>query len=192
MDKLLFVTGNSNKIKEIKAIMDSSIDLMGLADVEWTAEIPETMDSIEGNAIQKAETVYQKLKIDCFAEDTGLEVKALNGEPGINSARYAGLERSDDANMSLLMDKLSKFEDRSARFKTVIALILKGEIHTFEGIVNGHIAMQRKGDSGFGYDPIFIPQDYSLSFAELQPQVKNQISHRAKAVALLIDFLKTI
>jgi len=192
MDKLLFVTGNSNKIKEIKAIMDSSIDLMGLADVEWTAEIPETMDSIKGNAIQKAETVYHKLKIDCFAEDTGLEVKALNGEPGINSARYAGLERSDDANMSLLMDKLSKFEDRSARFKTVIALILKGEIHTFEGIVNGHIAMQRKGDSGFGYDPIFIPQDYSLSFAELQPQVKNQISHRAKAVALLIDFLKTI
>jgi len=192
MDKLLFVTGNENKIREIKAIMGNSINMLGLSDVNWTEEIPETMSTIEGNAVQKAETVYQKLKIDCFAEDTGLEVNALNGEPGIHSARYAGMERSDDANMNLLLKKMEKIEDRSAHFKTVIALIHKGKVHTFEGIAKGHIASDRMGNEGFGYDPIFIPEEYSLSFAQLQPQVKNQISHRAKAVALLVDFLKTI
>ncbi len=192
MDKLLFVTGNQNKVREIKSILGETINLIGLKDVNWTADIPETTGTIKGNSLQKANTVFDKLNMDCFAEDTGLEVSALNGEPGVNSARYAGPDKGSEDNMDLLLEKLKNKEDRSAQFRTVITLLLNGEQHFFEGICKGHIAEARQGKGGFGYDPIFIPDSYSLSFGELSPQVKNQISHRGKAVALLIKHLKSI
>lgn len=192
MKKLLFVTGNQNKVREIKAILGDIVDLTGLKDVSWTADIPETTGTIQGNSLQKASVVFDKLGLDCFAEDTGLEVNALNGEPGVNSARYAGLNKNSEDNMDLLLEKLTDKEDRSAQFRTVITLLLNGEQHFFEGICKGHIAKARQGEGGFGYDPIFIPDNYSLSFGQLSPQVKNQISHRAKAVAKLIHYLKTI
>ncbi len=192
MEKLLFVTGNQNKVKEIKAILEDMVELIGLKDVDWDTEIPETTGTIKGNSLQKASTVFDKLGIDCFAEDTGLEVHALNGEPGVNSARYAGADKSSEDNMDLLLEKLKNKENRSAQFRTVITLLFNDEKHFFEGICKGHIAEARQGEGGFGYDPIFIPDNYSLSFGELSPQVKNQISHRGKAVALLIDYLKTI
>ena len=192
MGKLLFVTGNQNKVKEITAILGETIELIGLKEVGWTAEIPETTGTIKGNSLQKATTVFDELGLDCFAEDTGLEVFALNGEPGVNSARYAGANKSSEDNMDLLLDKLAGIEDRSAQFRTVITLLINEEKHFFEGICKGKIAVERQGKGGFGYDPIFIPDNYSLSFGELSPQVKNQISHRGKAVSLLIDYLKTI
>lgn len=192
MTELLFITGNQNKIKEIDAIMGASFSLKGLKDVNWTDDIPETTGTIKGNALQKADTVFDVLGLDCFAEDTGLEVFALNGEPGVNSARYAGPDKSDQDNMDLLLTNLEGKENRKAQFKTVIALKYKGETHFFEGIAPGSISHKRQGDGGFGYDPIFIPEDYSLSFGQITPQLKNQISHRAKAVAQLVDFLKTI
>ena len=192
MEKLLFVTGNENKIKEIRAILGDSIHLIGLSDVQWTEEIPETTGTIHGNSLQKASVVFEKLGMNCFAEDTGLEVSALNGEPGVDSAIYAGAQKNSEDNMDLLLDNLNGKVDRSAQFRTVITLLLNGEKHFFEGICKGHIATERQGKGGFGYDPIFIPENYSLSFGQLTPQVKNQISHRGKAVAKLIHYLKTI
>ncbi len=192
MEKLLFVTGNQNKVKEIKAILGDTIQLIGLEEVGWTNEIPETTGTIQGNSLQKANTVFEKLGINCFAEDTGLEVDILNGEPGVDSAIYAGEHKNASDNMALLLKKMDGEMKRSAQFRTVITLILNGEQQFFEGICRGHIAEKKSGEGGFGYDPIFIPENYSLSFGQLSPRVKNQISHRGKAVAQLIQYLKNM
>jgi len=192
LEKLLFITSNQNKIKEIKTIIGDRVDLVGLKDIDWNTEIPETTGTIKGNALQKADTVFDVVGMNCFSEDTGLEVFALDGAPGVDTAIYAGDHRSNQDNMDLLLKNLENKKDRSAQFKTVIALKYNDQTHYFEGIAKGHIADNQMGTKGFGYDPIFIPDNFSLSFAQLTPQEKNQISHRAKAVAQLIDFLKTV
>ncbi|MDA6070584.1 non-canonical purine NTP diphosphatase [Flavobacterium sp. AC] len=190
--QLVFASNNLNKIKEIQSILKGSIQLLSLEDIGCNEDIPETADTIEGNAILKANYVTEKFGYDCFADDTGLEVKALNGEPGVYSARYAGEQRDSDDNMDKLLNSLSNKEDRSAQFKTVIALNIKGEQHLFTGIAKGHIVLEKKGDKGFGYDPIFKPENYDETFAEISSEIKNKISHRAKATNQLIDFLNTI
>ncbi|MFH6963480.1 non-canonical purine NTP diphosphatase [Flavobacterium plurextorum] len=187
--KLVFASNNLNKIKEIQSILNGSIQLLSLEDIGCHEEIPETADTIEGNAILKADYVTKKYGYDCFADDTGLEVKALNGEPGVYSARYAGEQKNADDNMNKLLDALKNEEDRSAQFKTVIALNLNGAQHLFTGLAKGIITMNKTGNHGFGYDPIFQPENYSETFAELSAEVKNKISHRAKATEQLIDFL---
>ncbi|OXB10896.1 non-canonical purine NTP pyrophosphatase [Flavobacterium plurextorum] len=187
--KLVFASNNLNKIKEIQSILNGSIQLLSLEDIGCHEEIPETADTIEGNAILKADYVTEKYGYDCFADDTGLEVNALNGEPGVYSARYAGEQKNADDNMNKLLDALKNEEDRSAQFKTVIALNLNGAQHLFTGLAKGVITMNKTGNHGFGYDPIFQPENYSETFAELSAEVKNKISHRAKATEQLIDFL---
>lgn len=187
--KLVFASNNLNKIKEIQSILNGSIQLLSLEDIGCHEEIPETADTIEGNAILKADYVTKKYGYDCFADDTGLEVNALNGEPGVYSARYAGEQKNADDNMNKLLDALKNEEDRSAQFKTVIALNLNGAQHLFTGLAKGVITMNKTGNHGFGYDPIFQPENYSETFAELSAEVKNKISHRAKATEQLIDFL---
>ena len=187
--KLVFASNNLNKIKEIQSILNGSIQLLSLEDIGCHEEIPETADTIEGNAILKANYVTEKYGYDCFADDTGLEVKALNGEPGVYSARYAGEQKNADDNMNKLLDALKNEDDRSAQFKTVIALNLNGAQHLFTGLAKGTITLNKTGNHGFGYDPIFQPVNYNETFAELSAEVKNKISHRAKATEQLIDFL---
>ena len=170
-------------------MLDSSIQIVGLQDIGCTEDIPETQPTILGNALQKARYVYQHYHVNCFSEDTGLEVTALDGAPGIYTARYAGAERSAEANMTKLLYELKDEDDRSAQFRTVVALILDGEEYTFEGIAKGHIALTKQGKEGFGYDPVFIPEGQDRSFAQLSAAEKNKISHRAKAIAKLKDFL---
>ena len=187
--KLVFASNNLNKIKEIQSILNGSIQLLSLEDIGCHEEIPETADTIEGNAILKANYVTEKYGYDCFADDTGLEVKALNGEPGVYSARYAGEQKNADDNMNKLLDALKNENDRSAQFKTVIALNLNGAQHLFTGLAKGTITLNKTGNHGFGYDPIFQPVNYNETFAELSAEVKNKISHRAKATEQLIDFL---
>jgi len=189
--QLVFASNNLNKIKEIQSILNGSIQLLSLEDIGCHEEIPETADTIEGNAILKANYVTQKYGYDCFADDTGLEVKALDGEPGVYSARYAGEQKNADDNMNKLLDALADKKDRSAQFKTVIALNIKGEQHLFTGIAKGVITLNKSGNYGFGYDPIFQPENYKETFAELSSDIKNKISHRAKATQQLIDFLNT-
>jgi len=189
--QLVFASNNLNKIKEIQSILNGSIQLLSLSDIGCHEEIPETAATIEGNAILKANYVTEKYGYDCFADDTGLEVNELNGEPGVYSARYAGEQRDANDNMNKLLDALQGKEDRSAHFKTVIALNLKGEQHLFTGIAKGTITQKKAGDHGFGYDPIFQPENYSETFAELASEIKNTISHRAKATQQLIDFLNS-
>ncbi|RXM44830.1 non-canonical purine NTP diphosphatase [Flavobacterium sp. YO64] len=187
--KLVFASNNLNKIKEIQSILNGSIQLLSLEDIGCHEEIPETADTIEGNAILKADYVTEKYGYDCFADDTGLEVKALNGEPGVYSARYAGEQKNADDNMNKLLDALKNEEDRSAQFKTVIALNLNGAQHLFTGLAKGTITLNKTGNHGFGYDPIFQPENYNETFAELSSEIKNKISHRAKATEQLIDYL---
>ena len=189
--QLVFASNNLNKIKEIQSILKGSIQLLSLEEIGCHEEIPETADTIEGNAILKANYVTEKYGYDCFADDTGLEVTALNGEPGVYSARYAGEQRNADDNMNKLLEALKDKSDRSAQFKTVIALNLKGKQHLFTGIAKGKITFDKTGNHGFGYDPIFQPENYTETFAELPSEVKNKISHRAKATQQLIDFLNT-
>ncbi|QOG01807.1 non-canonical purine NTP diphosphatase [Flavobacterium sp. MDT1-60] len=189
--KLVFASNNLNKIKEIQSILNGSIQLLSLEEIGCHEEIPETADTIEGNAILKADYVTQKYGYDCFADDTGLEVTALNGEPGVYSARYAGEQRNADDNMDKLLNALKDKSDRSAQFKTVIALNLNGEQHLFTGLAKGEITFSKAGNHGFGYDPIFQPENYSETFAELSSDIKNKISHRAKATKQLIDFLNS-
>ncbi|OXA86400.1 non-canonical purine NTP diphosphatase [Flavobacterium hercynium] len=189
--QLVFASNNLNKIKEIQSILNGSIQLLSLSDIGCHEEIPETAATIEGNAILKANYVTEKYGYDCFADDTGLEVNELNGEPGVYSARYAGEQRDANDNMNKLLDALQGKEDRSAHFKTVIALNLKGEQNLFTGIAKGTITKKKAGDHGFGYDPIFQPENYSETFAELASEIKNTISHRAKATQQLIDFLNS-
>jgi len=189
--QLVFASNNLNKIKEIQSILKGSIQLLSLEEIGCHEEIPETAETIEGNAILKANYVTEKYGYDCFADDTGLEVTILNGEPGVYSARYAGEQRNADDNMNKLLEALLDKEDRSAQFKTVIALNIKGEQHLFTGIAKGNIILDKTGNHGFGYDPVFQPENYSETFAELASEVKNKISHRAKATQQLIDFLNT-
>ena len=189
--QLVFASNNLNKIKEIQSILNGSIQLLSLEEIGCHEEIPETAETIEGNAILKANYVTEKYGYDCFADDTGLEVTVLNGEPGVYSARYAGEQRNADDNMNKLLEALLDEEDRSAQFKTVIALNIKGEQHLFTGIAKGNIILDKTGNHGFGYDPVFQPENYSETFAELASEVKNKISHRAKATQQLIDFLNT-
>ena len=189
--QLVFASNNINKIKEIQSILNGSIQLLSLEDIGCHEEIPETADTIEGNAILKANYVTKKYGYDCFADDTGLEVNALNGEPGVYSARYAGEQRNADDNMNKLLDALADKSDRTAQFKTVIALNIKGEQHLFTGIAKGEITLNKSGNHGFGYDPIFMPENYKETFAKLSAEIKNKISHRAKATQQLIDYLNT-
>ncbi|KIQ24328.1 deoxyribonucleotide triphosphate pyrophosphatase [Flavobacterium sp. MEB061] len=189
--QLVFASNNLNKIREIQSILNGSIQLLSLEEIGCHEEIPETADTIEGNAILKANYVTEKYGYDCFADDTGLEVKTLNGEPGVYSARYAGEQKNADDNMNKLLDALKGKSDRSAQFKTVIALNIKGEQHLFTGIAKGAITLDKTGNHGFGYDPIFQPENYTETFAELSSDIKNKISHRAKATQQLIDFLNS-
>ena len=190
MKKIVFATNNKHKLDEIREILGARFDVISLKDIGCDVDIPETGDTLEENALMKAEYVKQHFGMDCFADDTGLEVEALNGAPGVHSARYAeGTDHDSNANMEKLLRELGNNNNRKARFRTVITLLLNGETHQFEGIVNGRIAFEKHGTEGFGYDPIFVPDGYQHSFAELGMDVKNHISHRARAVARLADFL---
>jgi XTP/dITP diphosphohydrolase len=187
--KILFATQNQNKIEEVKNMLPSGFELMGLNQFNFTYDIPETQPTIEGNAIQKANFVFNTLKTPCFAEDTGLIVPSLNGEPGVYSARYAGPYRDPLKNMEKLLKKLSSEKSREAYFETVIALKYGHKLETFVGRCKGRIAHEAMGSNGFGYDPIFIPEGYDLSFASLSKSIKNKISHRAIAMSKLIAYL---
>lgn len=187
--KLVFATHNPNKLKEIQSLLPKHIELLSLDDIECNEEIPETSETIEGNALQKAHYVKEKYGYDCFADDTGLEVEALNGAPGVYSARYAGTAKSDVANVAKLLTNLKTVNNRSARFKTVIALCLQEKEFLFEGICAGTISREKRGDSGFGYDPVFVPSGQPNTFAEMELTEKNKLGHRGKAVRLLLDFL---
>lgn len=189
---LVFASNNKNKILEIQSILNGSIKILSLEDIGCHEDIPETADTIEGNAILKADYVTKKYGYDCFADDTGLEINALNGEPGVYSARYAGEQRDSDDNMNKVLEGLNDTTNRNAHFKTVIALNLNGKQHLFTGIANGTITHNKKGNQGFGYDPIFQPEGYEETFAELPLTIKNKISHRAKATQQLIEFLNII
>ncbi len=191
--KLVFATNNAHKLGEVSAILGNQIELLNLKDINCNDDIPETADTLEGNALLKARYIYDKFGVDCFADDTGLEVEALNGAPGVYSARYAGGDGHDsEANMNKLLENLQGETNRNARFRTVVALILEGKEYLFEGIVNGKIIEAKRGTTGFGYDPIFVPEEYTETFAELGEEVKNQISHRSRAVHKLCKFLNSI
>ena len=190
--KLVFATNNQNKIKEVQELIPSHITLLSLKDIGCFEEVPETQLTIKGNAIQKAEYIKEQYGLDCFADDTGLEVEALNGEPGVFSARYAGEQRDANDNMNKLLSELEGNQNREAQFKTVIALHLNDELQTFTGICEGAITTTKKGDSGFGYDPIFMPDGFIQTFAEMELRLKNKIGHRGKAVVELVEFLNSL
>lgn len=190
--KLLFASSNEHKIAEIKAILPNGIQLISLKEIHFYDEIPETADTIEGNAIQKATFLAEKMNIPCFADDTGLIIPALNGEPGVYSARYAGPQRNADDNMDLVLEKLTDEHDRSAYFTTVIALYINHKVQVFEGKVEGKIIRDKRGTNGFGYDPIFRPEHSDKTFAEMSSEEKNSMSHRAQALEKMIDYLKRI
>ena len=187
--KLIFATQNQNKLAEVKKLLQTGIELFTPADFGLTEEIPETGNTLEHNARQKARFIFEKLKMNCFADDTGLEVEALHGAPGVYSARYAGEEKNAEKNMDKLLSELQNHENRNACFKTIIALIIDGTEYLFEGRIDGQISSAKKGNSGFGYDPVFIPQGYSKTFAEMSLEEKNKISHRAIAIRKLTEFL---
>jgi XTP/dITP diphosphohydrolase len=189
--KICFATNNPNKLREIKNKLGKAYEIISLSDLGHTGELPETHDTLEENSLEKAQFVHDKYKVNCFADDTGLLVEALNGEPGVKSARYAGPAKNSEDNMNLLLQKLGSSRDRKAKFITVISLIIEGKIHQFTGEINGAIAQQKAGNHGFGYDPIFIPEGWQKTFAELDLEEKNKISHRARAVSKLVDFLKS-
>ena len=200
--KIVFATNNQHKLQEIRDILGSEFEIVSLKDIGCDVDIPETGNTLEENAMQKAQYVYDHYNLSCFADDTGLEVETLNGEPGVHSARYAeGTDHDSEANMAKLLRNLEDKDNRKARFRTVIALIQKQDVcpcgctsikkvNRFEGIVDGSIATEKHGTAGFGYDPIFIPEGYDKSFAELGESIKNGISHRARAVAKLAEYLK--
>jgi XTP/dITP diphosphohydrolase len=189
--KILFATANLNKAFEIQKIVPEGFEIISLKDLNFTDDIPETSSTIEGNALQKTKFIVDKFKIDCFADDTGLEIEALEGEPGVYSARYAGLEKNPEKNMDLVLEKMKNCQNRKARFKTVIALYFNGETHLFEGIVNGIIRHEKSGDDGFGYDPIFEPENSGKTFAEMTIDEKNKISHRGRAFEKMVQFLNS-
>ena len=190
--KLVFASNNAHKIKEIQQLVPDAIQIVSLQDIGCTEEIPETADTIEGNAILKANYVTEKYGFSCFADDSGLEVAILNGEPGVYSARYAGEPKNDDNNMNKLLSNLKGKTNRKANFKTVICLNLNGEQHLFTGIINGKIIDEKMGTNGFGYDPIFVADGYTKTFAELTMEEKSSISHRGQAVKQLVTFCKNL
>ena len=188
--RLVIATNNPHKLEEISAILGDEFELLSLKDIHCHAEIPETANTLEGNACQKAKYIYENYGLDCFADDTGLEVEALNGAPGVFSARYAGEEHNSEANIQKLLHNLKEETNRKAQFRTVICLILERKEYFFEGVVKGEIIQEKRGNAGFGYDPIFIPEGLHLTFSELGNEIKNSISHRARAVEKLCKFLK--
>jgi len=193
--KIVFATNNAHKLAEVRQILGQQFQVVGLADIGCTEDIPETADTLEGNALQKAHYVKEHYGFDCFADDTGLEVEALGGAPGVHTARYAELagegdSHSSDANMRLLLRKLEKYNNRNARFRTVIALLYQGEEYLFEGVCEGTILTERHGTEGFGYDPVFQPKGYDRCFAQMTADEKNAISHRGRATQKLAEFLK--
>ena len=188
--KLVFATNNKHKLDEVRAILGNRVEILSLNDIDCHDDIPETADTLEGNALIKARYIYDKFGVDCFADDTGLEVESLNGEPGVYSARYAGEECNSEANMNKLLQNLTGKNNRNAQFRTVIALIIKGEEKLFNGIVKGTISHEKTGNSGFGYDPVFIPEGFSESFAQMSGDMKNSISHRYRATEELNNYLK--
>ncbi len=189
---IVFATGNPNKISEVNDLLAGQFEVLGLTDIGCPLDLPETSPTIPGNALQKARYVYENCGVDCFSEDTGLEIEALGGEPGVLSARYAGEGKNPEDNMDLVLRNMVGEANRKARFYTVIALILDGKEHLFEGIAEGTIRNERSGTAGFGYDPIFQPDGFGVTFAELSKAEKNAISHRGKAVRKLIDFLASL
>ena len=189
MKQIVFATNNEHKLTEVRQMIGNSIEVLSLKDIGCDVDIPETGETLEDNALIKAQYVFDHYHIDVFADDTGLEVDALNGAPGVYSARYAGDGHDSEANMTKLLNELGENNNRRARFRTVIALIQQGQVHEFEGIVNGEIIRERKGGEGFGYDPIFRPDGYDQTFAELGADIKNKISHRARVTAKLVEFL---
>ena len=188
--KLVFATNNRHKLEEVRAILGNKIEVLSLNDIDCHDDIPETADTLEGNALIKARYIHEKFGVDCFADDTGLEVEALNGEPGVYSARYAGEDCNPEANMYKLLQKLTGENNRNAQFRTVIALIINGEEKLFNGIVKGTISREKMGNAGFGYDPIFIPEGFSESFAQMTSEMKNSISHRYRATEELSNYFK--
>ncbi len=190
--QLVFASNNKNKIIELQSMLPESITIRSLESIGCFEDIPETSDTIEGNAILKANYVTEKYGYDCFADDTGLEIDALKGEPGVYSARYAGEQRNADDNMNKVLENLSDLNNRKAQFKTVIALNINGKQHLFTGIAPGEITVEKIGNQGFGYDPIFQPVGYNETFAQLSLELKNQISHRGKATKQLLAYLKNI
>jgi XTP/dITP diphosphohydrolase len=192
MIELVFATNNQHKLEEIQLAVGDKFKILSLADIDCFDDIPETQPTLEGNASQKSRYIYEKYGINCFADDTGLEIESLNGEPGVYSARYAGPGHQHDKNMDKVLAKLSEIENRKAQFRTVISLIIDGNEILFEGIVKGSILRGKKGAMGFGYDPIFQPEGYNISFAEMNLKEKNEISHRGRAVKKLFEFLNKI
>lgn len=187
--KLVFATNNQHKLQEITQLLNGSFELLSLNDIGCEDDIPENQATLEGNAAEKSFFIYNKYGLNCFADDTGLEIEALNGEPGVYSARYAGEERSAENNMDLVLDKLDKIKNRKARFRTVVSLVIDGNETQFEGIVDGQILEEKRGETGFGYDPIFKPDESGVSFAEMTMDEKNKISHRGRAVQKLVEYL---
>jgi XTP/dITP diphosphohydrolase len=188
--RLLFASQNKGKIAEIRTLLPDGFELLGLPDVGHHEDLEETGNTLEANALQKAWFVYNKFGYNCFSDDSGLEVRALKGAPGVDSAHFAGPERNAGANMKLLLNRLDHAENRQARFRTVFALIWDGEAFTFEGLVAGNITQKPRGDGGFGYDPVFQPEGHARTFAEMDASEKNQLSHRAKALIKMLAFLK--
>ncbi|MEN7549014.1 non-canonical purine NTP diphosphatase [Rapidithrix thailandica] len=192
MKKICFATNNPNKLREIRQALEGHFNVVGMQEIGCTEDIPEPYDTLEENSNAKAVHIWEKFQIDCFGDDTGLEVEALNNAPGVLSARYAGEQKDNNANIRLLLKNLAGKPHRKARFRTVITLYLQGKSHQFEGIVNGHITEELRGEEGFGYDPVFVPEGHTHTFAEMSLEEKNKISHRGKAVQQLISFLKNV
>lgn len=190
--ELLFATNNSHKLREIREIIGDSFKIISLKDLHFKGEIPETHDTIEGNARQKARFIFEKTGLDCFADDTGLEIDALNGSPGVHSARYAGEQCNFADNIRKVLSGMENVTNRKARFRCVVTLIFKGKEYSFEGKVEGMIIPEKRGEEGFGYDPIFLPDGFDQTFAEMPPYLKNGISHRGKAVTRMIRFLEAL
>ena len=190
--KIVFATNNPNKLKEIQSLIPKEIEIISLKEIGCNEDIPETGDTLEANAFQKAHYIKDNFNYDCFADDTGLEIDELNGDPGVYSARYAGPERNANANMNKVLNELKGKKNRKAQFRTAIALILKGEEHLFEGKVEGYISKDKQGNEGFGYDPIFIPENNIRSFAQMSMQEKGAISHRGRAVKKLVTYLNNL
>ena len=190
--KIVFATNNPNKLKEIQSLIPKEIEIISLNEIGCTDDIPETGDTLEANAFQKAYYIKDNFNYDCFADDTGLEIDELNGEPGVYSARYAGPERNANANMNKVLNELKGKKNRKAKFRTAIALTLNNEKHLFEGEINGYISDVKQGNEGFGYDPIFIPENDIRSFAQMSMQEKGAISHRGRAVKKLVAYLNNL
>lgn len=190
MQKLIFATNNANKVREINVLLDHNLEVVSLKDIGFKEELAEDFETLAENALQKAQFIHTKFGLACFSEDTGLEINALGGRPGVHSAHYSG-SRDADENMDLVLQQLDNQEDRSAQFRTVICLIIENKIHQFEGVCKGHITLEKsKGEKGFGYDPIFMPKGFDKTFADLGSEEKGKISHRGNAMRKLIAFLK--